>query len=252
MRASRSTTAGQRSKARSKCRASPAAARRCGWIFIDPGGATTGRLLPSGRVRDVLDVAGVGRIEVSMVDAANACVFVRARDVGLTGTESPDALEADAAAMQKLSAIRIAASLAMGIGRERRRRGGQAVESGHRHRCAAARCGDVVGAPRCAPTAVDLTARMLAKGRAHRALPLTRTLCLATAARIEGTLVHEAARAGGDPDAEFRIGMPSGVMVAAATVMREDGAWRVGRGAFLRTQRRLFDGHVLVRAAALK
>ncbi len=219
--------------------------------FMQPGGATTGTLLPSGQARDVLDVAGVGRIEVSMVDAANACVFVRAVDVGLTGTESPDALEANAVAMQKLSAIRIVASLAMGIGRD-------AVDAASKLSNPAI---GIVAPPRDALTssgaplsagAIDLTARMLAKGRAHRALPLTRTLCIAVAARIEGTLVHEAVRPGADPAAELRIGMPTGVMVAAADVACTAGQWSVARGAFLRTQRRLFDGHVLVRAAALK
>ena len=51
--------------------------------FLNPGGATTGRLLPTGNVVDTLDVPGVGRLSVSMVDAANACVFVRAADLGL-------------------------------------------------------------------------------------------------------------------------------------------------------------------------
>ena len=49
--------------------------------FREPGGATTGKLLPTGNASDVLDVPGVGRVRVSMVDAANACVFVNAADV---------------------------------------------------------------------------------------------------------------------------------------------------------------------------
>ena len=61
--------------------------------FLTPGGATTGKLLPTGAPLDRLDVPGLGPIEVSMVDAANACVFVRARDLGLTGRELPDELE---------------------------------------------------------------------------------------------------------------------------------------------------------------
>ena len=67
--------------------------------FMAPGGATTGKLLPTGTPLDRLDVPGLGAIDVSMVDAANACVFVRARDVGLTGRELPEALEADPAAL---------------------------------------------------------------------------------------------------------------------------------------------------------
>ena len=42
--------------------------------FRDPGGAGTGKLLPSGQVLDLLDVPGLGRIEVSMVDAGNPVI----------------------------------------------------------------------------------------------------------------------------------------------------------------------------------
>ena len=47
--------------------------------FVTPGGAATGKLLPTGQGRDTLDVPGVGKIEVSMIDAANPCVVGRAR-----------------------------------------------------------------------------------------------------------------------------------------------------------------------------
>ncbi len=53
-----------------------------------------------------------------MVDAANACVFVRARDLGLTGRELPEELERDTALLERLQSIRRAASVAMGIARD--------------------------------------------------------------------------------------------------------------------------------------
>src|SRR4051812_10283322 len=84
--------------------------------FREPGGATTGKLLPTGNVSDTLDVAGHGQFRVSMVDAANACCFVRASDLGLSGTEMPEALDANTPLLERLQAIRIAASVAMGIG----------------------------------------------------------------------------------------------------------------------------------------
>jgi 2-methylaconitate cis-trans-isomerase PrpF len=216
--------------------------------FLHPGGATTGKLLPTGQPRQALDVPGLGTIEVSMVDAANACVFVRARDVGLTGTELPDALEADQDAMRRLGAVRLAAAVAMGIARD-------AEEAAHKVSNPAI---GFVSGPQDAKLSngatvraadMDFTARMLARGQAHRALPLTRTLCMAVAARIEGSVVHEAARPAGDPDAPIRIGMPSGVMVAAASVRNAGGRWEAEQGGFLRTQRRMFEGHVLVRAS---
>ena len=63
--------------------------------FLDPGGAATGSLLPTGRVVDTVDAGVSGPVDASFVDAANPCVFVRARDVGVRGTELPDQLEAD-------------------------------------------------------------------------------------------------------------------------------------------------------------
>src|SRR5699024_10361054 len=83
--------------------------------FVQPGGATTGKLLPTGNVTDTLNVPGVGDLTVSMVDAANAAVFVRASDIGLTGLELPDQLENDAETMARLDAIRVHASVKMGI-----------------------------------------------------------------------------------------------------------------------------------------
>src|ERR1700722_5140494 len=74
--------------------------------FIAPGGATTGKLLPTGRPMDTLDVPGVGKIVVSMVDAANAAVFLRAADLGLTGTELPEQLDANTDLLARLQAIR--------------------------------------------------------------------------------------------------------------------------------------------------
>src|ERR1700712_5067823 len=47
--------------------------------FLTPGGATTGKLLPTGHPVDALMVPGMGIVPVSMVDAANACVFVQAK-----------------------------------------------------------------------------------------------------------------------------------------------------------------------------
>jgi 2-methylaconitate cis-trans-isomerase PrpF len=216
--------------------------------FREPGGATTGKLLPTGNVADTLDVPGVGKIRVSLVDAANACVFARASDLGIQGTELPDAIDANPALLKKLEAIRIAASVAMGIAKT-------PEEAAKR---AAVPFVGFISAPQDAKTLtgetigaadVDITARMMSNGQPHRALPLTCTLCLAVAARLEGSVVHELARKGGNPEAEIRIAMPSGVLTAAASVRRLEGQWLAEQGAFYRTQRRLFEGHVVVRAS---
>src|SRR6201996_7684199 len=83
--------------------------------FVEPGGAATGKLLPSGKTVDRLDVPGFGPIEASLVDAANPAVFVRAADIGLTGTDLPDQLEANQRILKLLDDIRIQGSGRMGI-----------------------------------------------------------------------------------------------------------------------------------------
>ena len=113
--------------------------------FLAPGGATTGRLLPTGKPTDRLDVPGVGPIEVSMVDAANACVFVRARDLGLTGRELPEELERDPALLERLQSIRRQASIAMGIARDDAEARTDRRGADHRLRGAADGCADAVG-----------------------------------------------------------------------------------------------------------
>jgi 2-methylaconitate cis-trans-isomerase PrpF len=78
--------------------------------FVEPGGAGTGRLLPSGKTRETID-----GIEASLVDASIPMVFVRARDLGLSGTETPQAIDGDKALGDRLEKIRVAASHLMGI-----------------------------------------------------------------------------------------------------------------------------------------
>jgi 2-methylaconitate cis-trans-isomerase PrpF len=212
--------------------------------FLTPGGATTGTLLPTGRAVDTLDVAGIGRIEASLVDAANACVFVRARDLGLTGRELPEQLDANPAVLDRLQAIRRAASVAMGIAPN-----DDAARAIHGvpiiGMVAPAMDAPTLSGEPIAAHEVDLTARFLSNGQPHRALPLTASLCTAVAARITGTLANQAMGAGGG--GAVRIGMPSGILTVDADVTSDAaGVWTAHSGAFYRTARRLFDGRVYV------
>ena len=212
--------------------------------FEDPGGAATGRLLPTGRARDALEVPGIGAVEVSLVDATNACVFVAASTLGLAGTELPAALEGDGAAMRALDAIRAAGAVAMGLAPT----AAAAARSPSSPKvalvsppCAAATlAGDTVDAD-----AMDLAVRMISLARPHRAVPLTGAMCLAVAARIGGTVAAEAARRGRGGD--LRIAHPSGTIELAAEV-RNDGDWRAERVVVYRTARRLMEGSVLIPA----
>lgn len=216
--------------------------------FRDPGGATTGKLLPTGNVVDTLDVPGLGKIRASLVDAANATVWINAKDIGLTGTELPEQLDADAAVMQKLSAIRIAGSVAMGIA-------ANAEEAAKKKSIpfigfvSPVQDAKLLSGEAISANDVDLTGRVISNGQTHRALPLTVSLCMAVASRLEGSVVNEVLRKGLQAEAPVRIGMPSGILTVAATVKQNGGVWHAEQGAFYRTQRRMFEGQVLVRAS---
>ncbi len=212
--------------------------------FLSPGGAGTGRLLPTGNVRDRLEVPGVGSIEVSLVDAAKPCVLVRARDVGLTGTELPDVLDTNTALLVRLENIRRAGAVAMDLASNeeeaRQTRGSPAIGFVAPAMDAPTLSGEPILARQ-----VDLTARFISNGQPHRALPVTSSLCTAVAARITGTLAFEALAA--EPEGAIRIGMPSGILTVGADVDRDAaGGWIAHSGAFYRTARRLFDGRIYV------
>ena len=198
--------------------------------FVDPGGAVSGKLLPTGRARDVID-----GLEVSCVDATNPVVFVRARDLGLTGTETPTAVDADRRVSARLEAIRTAAGDRMGV------RGSAAVPKVAIVGPAQAFTG--LDGVRYDADQVDLIARVISMGNCHRAFALTAAMCLAVAARIDGTVVHEAC---GATTTDVRLGHPSGVLPIDAAVTTRDGAPWAERVTVYRTARRLMEGFVRV------
>jgi 2-methylaconitate cis-trans-isomerase PrpF len=218
--------------------------------FLDPGGAGTGHLLPTANVLDRLDVPEVGTFEISMVDAANPCVFVAATDLGMSGVEMPDALDHRPDLLAALEAIRVAASLRMGIAQSP----AEATRKPSIPKIAivAPPCNarTLAGEPLHADAA-DLTVRMISIGQPHRAVPLTGAMCLAVASRLEGSIVHRLARPAGSPETPVRIAQPSGVTVVAAAVRRQASTWVADHATVYRTARRLMEGVVYVRAGGV-
>lgn len=208
--------------------------------FLAPGGATTGRLLPSGHVRDVLAIPELGDIEVSLVDAANACVFVDAKAVGLQGTELPAEFEAHPEWLQKLDLIRRHASVAMGIARDVEH-AKTFIAIPYLGIVSKSQAFQPLGENYTEASAMDFSMRVIASGQPHKALPLTVSLCAAVASQIEGSVVANVVSGASQ---EVRIGMPSGVLTLAAQVENENGHWKVHSGSFYRTARLLFEGRV--------
>jgi 4-oxalomesaconate tautomerase len=79
--------------------------------FADTAGSATGRLLPTGQVRDVID-----GVPVTCIDNGMPVVVARASDLGISGYESPEELAGDAELMIRVQSLRIAAGELMGLG----------------------------------------------------------------------------------------------------------------------------------------
>jgi len=217
--------------------------------FLDPGGAVTGKLLPTGTVKDVLEIPGIGGLMVSVVDATNPMVFVRAADLGLQGTEHPEAIDRNTALTTRLEQIRATVAVRIGLA--------GTTEEASRKSPAVPKIAlvsppvlyrDLSGAEVPA-TSTDICARVMSMGKAHRAFALTAAMCLAVAARIPGTVVQEAVGpAAADPSSDIRLGHPSGVLPIAASV-RGGHAEKV---IVYRTARRLMEGSIRIPSHVLQ
>lgn len=189
----------------------PGTAARIALAFRKPAGAVTGKLLPTGNAVDRLQVEGLGVIEASIVDAANPLVFVRARDLGMDGSELPERIDGDADLLRRLEAVRGTAAVVLGLASSWQT---AAVQS------PAVPKMTVVAPPldllcsdgsRVAASGMDLSGRMMSMQKTHKTYALTGALCTVCAAAVKGGIVAGVARPGADLS-DFRIGHPGGVI----------------------------------------
>lgn len=224
----------------------PGSGAKIGLDFSDTAGAVTGRVLPTGRLRDLLEVEGVGQVEVSIVDAGNPVVFVRASRLGLRGVESPREIDGDAKLLESIERIRGHAAQVMGMVADWRQAADLSpyvpfialVEPAQDYLSFGS--GEKVAAGQ-----VDFVSWLLFMLKMHKAYPVTGTVCTGTAARIPGTVVHEVANL--SPESQVvRIGHPSGVIDVETEVEFMDSGPVLRRALIGRTARRIMEGYIFV------
>lgn len=204
--------------------------------FMQPGGAKTGRLLPTGSSLDLLHLPDGSTCPASCIDAANPCVFVDAASLGKTGTELPDALEADARFLNRIEAVRQAASVAMGLAPDLTAAAtGQSLPKVAMVSAPAE--GPLLSGAMLAADAHAIAIRMMSMGRPHRAVPVTGAICLAVATRLAGSIPARLAMPGSGP---LVVGHPSGTLTVDASVAGTEAR----SGTVYRTARKLFSGEV--------
>lgn len=242
----------------------PGTAARIQLSFINPGGSKTGKLLPTGNPTDVMSrVPGLqsGKVEASLVDCGNPCVYVRAQDLVLSdgkavdGTISPDDISAHPSLLSTLEEVRVQGSLMMGLTTSRAAAAAQrsipkvclvSPASPTPHKL-------LSGGMLADPSSYDVLTRTISTGDPHRAIPITVSLCVAAASKIRGSVVETCLKRDGRPADEqgIVIAHPSGKITVGADVTEsKDGQVEVQAATIYRTARKLFEGKVFYREEA--
>lgn len=212
--------------------------------FSGTAGSATGKLLPTGNVIDKIDVDGYGEIEASLVDAANPVVFVRAKDLGCTGIETPSQIDENKKLLAALEELRAKGAVLMGLCKDWK----DAVKTIPAFPMVAfvspaQAYEDFTTGKKISECDVDFVSRLLFMQVTHKTYAGTATTCTGAAARIKGTVVNQAMEAKGRGNTvAVRIGHPAGVIALNVAAEEKDGMWALTRAEVNRTARRIMDG----------
>lgn len=196
--------------------------------FLDTAGSVAGALLPTGNVRDVVEVPELGRVDVTLIDNGQPLVIVSAARLGATGYETPAEIDGDERLKRDVEALRLVCGHAMGLGDVADRNYPKMT---------------LVAPPRHGG---GLSTRSLIPRVAHQSIGVLAAVTAATACVLEGSVAHDVAAILDDgleptvsvehPSGEFSVTLGLGL----------DDPQRVLRSALLRTARLLMSGDVLV------
>lgn len=221
--------------------------------FLDPAdegeGDGAAAMFPTGNVVDVLEVPGVGSFKATLINAGIPTIFLNAEELGYSGSELQDDINADTEALARFETIRAYGAVRMGLIRQ------PSDAAGRQHTPKIA----FVAGPasyvsssgkRVEKGDIDLRVRALSMGKLHHAMMGTAAVAIGTAAAVPGTLVNLAA--GGASRQAVRFGHPSGTLRVGAEAQWADGQWRVSKAIMSRSARILMEGAVRVPAESLQ
>jgi 2-methylaconitate cis-trans-isomerase PrpF len=227
----------------------PGTGARIALDWSDVVGGTTGKLLPTGQVADVIEVEGK-TYTVSIVDAGTISVFVKASELGMTGLETPQEIEAKFAG--ELEKVRGKAAERIGLIGDYR--DSLAKIPYLPFCCPVTEAADYTcfNKTRVAKRDIDFVARLYNMGLVNKTYAGSGTVCTGVAARIEGSVVNRLLGQEARAKDLLHIGHSAGrIPVEAAVVPDARTLWRVEKVNIFRTARILMEGYAYVRRSAL-
>jgi 4-oxalomesaconate tautomerase len=186
--------------------------------FRDTAGSSCGALLPTGNGVDEID-----GVKVTMIDNGMPCVVFNAEEVGVTGYEDRDTLDANAEMKAKVEAIRLKAGRLMNLGDVKEKSVPKMM---------------LVAAPR---NGGAVTVRSLIPHRVHASIGVLGAVSVATACLIDGSPAAAIAQVPEGRVKTLGVEHPTGVTECVVTV---DETGQPVEAGMLRTARRLMDGEV--------
>ena len=192
--------------------------------FLDVAGSSCGALLPTGNVRDVIQ-----GIECTLIDNGMPVVVMRAKDLGSSGIEDPEAMEADSELKARVEAIRLEAGHKMNLG--------DVAKKTVPKMC--------LISPPLHGGAVHT--RNFIPHRVHKAIGVFGAVSVATACVLDGSVAEGIAVV--DKSAKpmrLDVEHPTGFFTVEMETEKAEQGLVVHRSALLRTARKLMDGEVFV------
>jgi len=186
--------------------------------FRDTAGSSCGALLPTGNAVDMVE-----GVAVTLIDNGMPCVVMKAADLGASGYEDRESLDADTALKARIEAIRLRAGPLMNLGDVSKKSVPKMM---------------LVAPPRAGGA---VCVRSFIPHRAHATIGVLGAVSVATACLIEGSPAAEVALVPPGTRKTLSVEHPTGEM---SCVLEVNEGGEVTSAALLRTARKLMDGAV--------
>jgi len=191
--------------------------------FLDAEGSVCGVLLPTGSVKDKID-----GVDVTLIDNGMPCVVLRAADAGITGYETHDQLDRDAALKKRLEEIRIPAGELMNLGDVSDKVVPKMI---------------LIASP---VAGGHVSTRSFIPHECHASIGVFAALTVATACVLPGSVADGVAHVPNGREKSISVEHPTGEFTVSLAVGGTEARPVIERAGLLRTARKLFDGKTFV------
>jgi 4-oxalomesaconate tautomerase len=192
--------------------------------FLDTAGSVCGALFPTGNLVDRFD-----GVDVTCIDNGMPVVVMQAADLGVTGCETRDELNANDALKKRIESIRLQAGPAMKLG--------DVTKKVVPKMC-------LVSKPAAGG---HINTRTFIPHDCHSAVGVLGAVTVATAAVTTGTVAHRIAVVPSGRRKAFSVQHPSGEFTVVLEMSERNPA-EVARASLLRTARLMMRGEVFIPA----